>query len=246
MKNTPAILLMMLMAADMSSILAEAAPPSREERVMSKQWAAEHLGSGNAALPFSFVYNGASSSDLLPQLEGKSDIRELDKARTERTLSWHDRQSGLVVRCVVVEYEDFPAVEWTLYFKNEGSESSPILKDVLGLDMRLAGGAGDEFVLYGTKGDWCTPDSFEPFEKKLAPGTAEQFAPYGGRPTNAAFPYYNLKTPGGGMLLVIGWPGNTTAPKPVPASCRPSGVRIAARKPKPFCFMISPQIQSTK
>ena len=35
----------------------------------------------------------------------------------------------------------------------------------------------------------------------------QRFASYGGRPTNAAFPYYNLQLSGGGVLLAIGWPG---------------------------------------
>lgn len=118
-----------------------------------------------------------------------------------------DRQSALALRCVVVEYSDFPAVEWTLYFKNEGKDGLPLLKDILALDTEVVREVGDEFVLHGTKGDWCAPDSFQPFERKLEPGTTLRFAPFGGRPTNAAFPYYNLQSPGGGILLAIGWPG---------------------------------------
>jgi hypothetical protein len=33
----------------------------------------------------------------------------------------------------------------------------------------------------------------------------------GGRPTDSAFPYFNLATPGGGMILAVGWPGQWAA-----------------------------------
>jgi alpha-galactosidase len=88
---------------------------------------------------------------------------------------------------VVVEYHDYPAVDWTLYFKNDGGAPSPVLKDVQALDSRFERKAGGEFVLHGTIGDWCTATSFEPFNQTLEPGTTKRFAPFGGRPTNAAW-----------------------------------------------------------
>jgi alpha-galactosidase len=166
-----------------------------------------HLGSRTAALPFSFVYDGKSSSELLAHWEFKSGSRKLDEMRTKHILTWSDPQSRITVRCVAIEYDDSPAVEWTLYFKNEGNERSPLLKDIQALDAQFEREPGDEFVLHGTKGDWCAPDSYQPFDKKLEPGTTQRFAPFGGRPTNAAFPYYNLQSPVGGILLAIGWPG---------------------------------------
>ncbi len=197
----------MLTLLTITSGSAMAAPAPGEEPAASGNWTLDHFGSPKAVFPFSFSYNGKPSGELLPQWELKSDSTKLDEARTERTLTWCDPQSRLTVRCVVVEYHDYPAVEWTLYFKNAGGEATPALKDIQALDARFEREADGEFVLRGTKGDWCTPDSFEPFERKLEPGTTQRFAPYGGRPTNAAFPYYNLQSPGGGILLAIGWPG---------------------------------------
>ena len=67
--------------------------------------------------------------------------------------------------------------------------------------------ANGEFVLHGNKGDWCTADSFQPFQETLAPKVSKRFASSGGRPTNHAFPYYDLQMPGGGVFLAVGWPG---------------------------------------
>ncbi len=37
--------------------------------------------------PFSFLYGGRTSTELLPSWERKEEARKLDKARTERTIS---------------------------------------------------------------------------------------------------------------------------------------------------------------
>jgi alpha-galactosidase len=47
----------------------------------------------------------------------------------------------------------------------------------------------------------------------------------GGRPTNGEFPYYNVQTPDGGVLLAVGWPGQWAASFTRDAS---NGLRIAA------------------
>ena len=69
--------------------------------------------------PFSFTYGGKSSAELLNIREQKHLVRKLDDRRTEHTLTYTtDPKSDLVIRCIVIEYHDFPTVEWTLYFKN--------------------------------------------------------------------------------------------------------------------------------
>lgn len=156
---------------------------------------------------FSFTYGGQSSSELLPKWNRKRSSRELDPARTEQLIVWVDPTTGVEVRCVGVEYREFEAVEWTLYLKNNGNKDAPILTDIKSLDLNFTREQGDEFVLHGTSGDFCTAESFQPFEMTLESGTTKRFAPVGGRPTNGAFPYYNLQKPGGGVFIAIGWPG---------------------------------------
>jgi alpha-galactosidase len=156
---------------------------------------------------FSFSYDGRSSKELLGQWKPERSSRKLDENRTEQTLVWTDPATGLQVRCVGIEYSDFNAVEWTVGFKNNGSKNTPVIAAVQALDAVFKRTQDREFILHGTKGDWCTPDSYEPFSQKLEPKTSKRFAPFGGRPTNAAFPYYNLQMPGGGVFLAIGWPG---------------------------------------
>ena len=163
------------------------------------------------AQPFSFVYGGTPSRWLLPSWDRKDDSKTLDARRVQRNTTWTDPKTGLEVRCTSVEYRDFPVAEWTIHFRNRGNAATPILQDIRALDVRIEKPAGGEFVLHGCKGDDCTPDSYQPYAATLGQGESRSFAPPGGRPTEVAFPYYNLAMPGGGLIAVLGWPGQWSA-----------------------------------
>ena len=162
-----------------------------------------------SAFPISFVYDRQSSDVLLGLWVKKTGRKKLDSARTQHTLTWTDPRTGLEVRCVAVEYNDFPVAEWTAFFKNTGQTDTPILENLQALDAQLERGAEGEFILHGNKGDWCAPQGYEPYQLTLGPRSNNGFAPDGGRPTNGpkGWPYFNLQMPGGGMIFAIGWPG---------------------------------------
>jgi alpha-galactosidase len=84
--------------------------------------------------PFAFRYGNRPSSELLKTWELQRSERRLDANRTEQVLTYRDPKTRLVVRCVAVVYDDFPTVEWTVYFKNEGTEDTPILEKIQALD----------------------------------------------------------------------------------------------------------------
>lgn len=200
-----------------------------KEMHMRDQWAEEHLwdvelkmpasrpaetsksAERTSELPFAFLYDGKPSDELLAAWPKKTQKEKLNANRTQHTIIWTDPRTGLEVRCVAVEYADFPAIEWTVYFRNTCRENTPILENIQGLDTRVERGTDGEFVLHGAKGDSCSPDSFQPFRQMLELKAGKRFVPVGGRPTNGDFPYYNLQMPGGGMFLAVGWPGQWAA-----------------------------------
>jgi alpha-galactosidase len=188
-------------------VVAAAGPVQPEEMRQKDQWAKSHLLGPQAMMPFSFVYDGQPSDKLLLDWPKKAETKRLNANRTQHAFTWTDPKTGLEVCCSAVEYSDYPAVEWTAYFRNNGKQDTPVLKDIQGIDTNFQRTAGGEFVLHGTKGDWCTADSFQPFQETLAPKAGKRFVSFGGRPTNHAFPYYNLQMPGGGVFLAFGWPG---------------------------------------
>ena len=53
--------------------------------------------------PFSFIYGGKPSAELLETWTRAHGAQRLDDQRTEHTLTFTDPQTGLVVRCVVIE-----------------------------------------------------------------------------------------------------------------------------------------------
>jgi len=162
-------------------------------------------------LPFSFTYGGRPSAELLKTWKLTRSARKVGEVKTEYVSEYSDPETGLVVRCVALRHHDFPTVEWTVYLKNAGTTDTPIIENVLSMDIGLSRGQSGEFILHHNKGDSCTPDSFAPLETVLETGAEKRFAPVGGRPSNGEWPYYNIAWENEGVIAVIGWPGQWSA-----------------------------------
>lgn len=185
--------------------------------------------------PFSFMYGGVSSFELLPKWNLKKSREKIDENRVRHHLQWTDPKTKLVIKCEVVEYLDYPTVEWVVRFKNTGTENTPIISDIrsvdivmdaevnqittenpwqkrnLGAPWEIAGGP-ISYRLHHATGSPCRADDFQPLETQLTPGTAKTIATSGGRSTNASMPYFNVQRENeGGLIVVIGWPGQWSA-----------------------------------
>ncbi len=152
-----------------------------------------------------------SSDELLAQWPHTEETERLDKSRTQYRQTWTDPKTGLQVRAVAVTYDDFPAAEWTLYFKNAGDKNTPLLEKVQALDAQWERPSSGEFLLRSAFGDYCDPEAYQPIELPLPASSIRRVSPEGGRPCNKYFPYFNLQHPGGGVFLAIGWPGQWSA-----------------------------------
>lgn len=200
------------------TLVSRAELPNAGELAVARQWMQETLPRG----PFSFVYDGKASGELLSMWKFN-----------KQTLTWTDAATGLRVRCVAVEYADFPVVEWTVYLKNTGKENTPILENIQGLDTRFERGADGEFVLHGIRGDSCVAESFRPYSHTLGPDVVKRFSPpvagekVSGKSSDGpeGWPYFNLQKPGGGIIVAVGWPGQWAASFTRDHGC---GVRIVA------------------
>lgn len=171
-----------------------------------RQWIGRRYASEQP--PFSFNYGGGSFTHQLPNWQFDHIEHRLDDRRTEHLLRFTDPATGLVIRFVAIQYHDFAAIEWTIYFKNTSRTPTPILSDIQAIDATFPG--GKQTILHHHKGDNCTPDSFEPLVTELAPGAPVHLAPTGGRPTQIGFPFFNVERTGeapGGVIVVLGWPG---------------------------------------
>ncbi len=160
---------------------------------------------------FSFKYGGKSSREWLPLWKVERSTGRMDAERTRHALAYSDPETGLTVRCEGIAYHEFPVVEWTLYFKNNGEADTPILSEILAMDAILPCSSAAEIRLHHTKGDDCTDTSYEPREDLLAADADLAFANTGGRPTQMAFPYFNVAGPSGGTIFVVSWAGQWNA-----------------------------------
>ena len=161
----------------------------------------------SAQPPFSFIYGGRASSEFLAQWKLERETQKLDDQREQRTLTWSDTQSGVSVRCVGVQYHDYPTVEWTVYFKNAGPADSPMIENLQAIDTTFSSGAQGDCILRHHTGDLCTADSFQPHADPLPARSERKFANTGGRPTQSAYPFYNLGWPAEGVIVVLSWAG---------------------------------------
>jgi alpha-galactosidase len=174
------------------------------------------LEGANAALlasqvPFSFRYGNAASADLLKSWK-RTVQTTADEDRTRHDVAWSDPATGLRVTAAVSVFKRYPAVEWVLYFENQGTKDTPILQDIQALDVSLATMATKmPVVLHQLVGDVCGERSFLPMETPLEPGKSTAFAPNGGRPSNGATPFFNVQYGGRGLIAAIGWSGQWAA-----------------------------------
>ena len=195
-----ALVVLALMAAP-----ALAVAPTPDEIKAARDWVADYFGRA-CPKPFSFVYGGKPSGELLTGWEFKQSREKLDAHRTQTTHTYADPKTGLKLSCVIVEYDDYPTVEWTLYLRNAGSSDTPIIESIQPLDVRWTCGEG-RFLLHHAVGSPCTQTDYRPLETELAPNSTKHIGAAGGRPTNTDLSYFNLEMSGGGVIIAVGWPG---------------------------------------
>ena len=161
---------------------------------------------------FSFVYGGKNSADFLATWKVDRATTKLDGNRQQHVVTYTDPTSGLVIRCVAIHYSDFPAVEWTLYFKNTGATDTPIIENILPLDVGFASPNRAYPVLHYNEGGYAAANAYQPHQIALeAERSGMDFNPGDGRGSNNWIPYFNFEVGDGGVIVAIGWPGEWRA-----------------------------------
>ncbi len=208
----------------MSSQFAGAISPTPAEMGEARRWAAARFEQAKDSEPFfSFTYDGRPSAELLKTWELKRASRPLDDQRTEYTLTYTDSKTGLAVRCVGVEYRNFPAVEWTLFFKNTSVNDTPIIADIRAIDAGAPLARDKQAVVRYAMGSECRYDDFAPQVAHLGPNSDTPQGPWvgegnpvrlqskEGRSSCGTLPFFNVDAGTQGVIGAIGWTGDWTA-----------------------------------
>lgn len=160
--------------------------------------------------PFSFIYNGKHSAGLLPGWKLQVKVGDAEGATREQEITYSDAATGLVARIAATVFRDFPAVEWVMYFRNDGDADTPILEEIQALDAPLRSAEGDPIIHYA-RGATCSMNDFMPMARTLGPRGRLQLQPGGGRSSSQFLPFFNLATKDEGMVVAIGWSGEWAA-----------------------------------
>jgi len=138
-------------------VFAETAPAPPENRLrvvhegepgdLARAWEV------SSALPFSFVYDGKPSGELVGNW--KRTVREepIDAVRRRIILTLADPATGLELRAEAIVYLDTPGVEWTLHFTNKGAKPSAIIEQVKAVDVTISPGLQDAVTLHRLMGN---------------------------------------------------------------------------------------------
>ena len=168
---------------------------------MPFEWALDHP-------PFSFLLGGESSR------QGMANWESVPVAGGEGRREQHrcsDPTTGLRVDVHLRRFDDFPAWEWVLELTNCGTGNTPVISDLLALDLTVPAGDSDDPVVHHARGSSCEIDDFVPRTDRLTQGRALEIKPSGGRSSNGVLPFFNLQVEGGGYTLAIGWSGQWRA-----------------------------------
>ncbi len=175
----------------------------------------KQVSGSSVAYPFSFIYNGKPSSELLSHWNIIRTVKKLDRNRQQVTLSFLDPKTKLEVRCQTVLYNDFPVVEWIVYLKNKGTNDSPILENIQALDTKFSRQASTipekEFYLNYNKGGCSDSSDFKPLRVRMDPDSSKTVGSFwGGFPTAENLPFFNvewkIKNQNQGVIIAAGWP----------------------------------------
>jgi alpha-galactosidase len=195
---------------------------SPDEVAAVADWLAESISGARPAqesrppllapqMPFSFRYGGVASAELLKD-SAKTESTSEAADHVAHVYTWKDPKTGLKVEAVMRVFKRYPAVDWVLYFQNDGAGDTPILEDIKTLDLTLrTDDAKQPAVLHQIIGDRCDEQSYLPIETPLAAGKSIAMTPAGGRSSNGTFPFFNFQYGDEGIIAAVGWSGQWSA-----------------------------------
>ena len=125
--------------------------------------------------------------------------------RSAMVRRWRD-PSGLEIAVEETVFPGHNASEWVVRLAQRGEGPSPLIEDLLPLDLELDVAGGNP-VLACAVGSQCNAFDFLPFDLRLTDGWRQTLAPVGGRPSNGVMPFFTLDGGDRGLVLAIGWSG---------------------------------------
>ncbi len=175
----------------------------------SRDWVTKNFVKGQLP-PFSFTYGGKESRTFIQSWEFRKETLPVSSPDQSQFLfTWRDPKTGLLVKCTVTAFSDYPVVEWVVRFSNRSKNNTPVLEMVKAVDHTFRYAKEGPVILHHSLGSNMARSDFQSFSDELAIGKNIYMTPIRGRSSHTtAFPFFNIEMPGGqGVLAAIGWTG---------------------------------------
>jgi alpha-galactosidase len=159
--------------------------------------------------PFSFIYDSKHSSELLPKWQASQKTEQLDENRTKTVITWTDPVTKLKVTREIVQYSDYPAIDWVLYFENTGTDNTKLIENIQALDVTFEKpfSADTPFILHKTYGSPSTKQDFMYSTATININHSETMGGGRGFSSNQDFPFFKIQTFEGSYIIAVGWSG---------------------------------------
>ncbi|MBQ9874936.1 MAG: alpha-galactosidase [Thermoguttaceae bacterium] len=209
--------------------------PLPEELSFASAWKSFLLENGepsadrySADVPFSFQCGERSSRDWIKPSDAKVELGEWKDGVRRSTLTWRDEQTSIACEVAFEEYADFPAFQYVVRLRNEGSENSPKIHNFNALDLQWKRADDSMPVLYRSQGSDSRNDDFifvgEDMRKSMWVNNRDvrmdsannslfrralnsSLFDSDDRPSATWLPFFNYKTGPDGLIVALGWNG---------------------------------------
>jgi len=130
-------------------------------------WIDAHFAEG-VIPPFSFIYSGKPSGDIITSWQFHREEAPLGDDRTNIMFTYTDPESMLEITCECMLFNHANAVEWMLYFKNKGDEDTPLIEEFRTINTTIIERPRGDCMLHRLLGSNAQIDDFSPVcERKV-------------------------------------------------------------------------------
>jgi len=210
----------------------------------AQEWIEKWFSKGTQYIPFSFNYKETSTSvnTKFSTWTQTATSQKLDENRVKWVRTFTDPNTGLEARCEAIQYLDYPAVEWVIYFTNTGTSDSWHISNLLPANFVFE---SDDPTLWNVFYSYGIMDIVAPWDQHKSPAKTakEEFmlvqdqvatlkpitlSSINGRSSCGYLPFFNIEnTDGKGSIMAIGWSGDWT----VNMSLLSSGILVKSELP---------------
>src|SRR6185437_11545152 len=173
-----------------------------------------------SGIPFSFVYGGKPSKDILPSWKRVESEQRLVDGRTRHLITFTDPSTRLAITEELISFPNRAAIEMMLWLKNGGIGDTPILENILPLDLRFTAPGNGGIIFHHVLGSASrrpTADGsdslardYSPIDESMEPMSDTTLVHYvmkNGVHVESYLPFFNMQWKNGGLIGAVGWTG---------------------------------------